>query len=146
MNTFEIQTGQSFQKGLGRYETYMCRDPSKVINPPAERGRLDRYAHPHIGGPAQTSGDPRETLSSLRQNLVRVVGSAMHNIKDRFDERLRNVGMKEIRHAVDENRARTMPTQRDIEGVGSKRQRERIGERFWESASDPFRITPVAAW
>ena len=59
----------------------------------------------------------REALGALGQYLKIVPGCAVHDLKDRLDVFIRDLFVKQVAHAVDENAPGLTPLQRQLQQV-----------------------------
>src|SRR5438552_11296196 len=54
-------------------------------------------------------------LRPLRQNLIRVAGRAGHDVQDPHDPAVADLRVEQVAHGVDEDAARGLPAQREVE-------------------------------
>jgi hypothetical protein len=101
---------------------------------------LDAYAHPNVRWPGKTFLKLDDSLRSFRQYLECVTIALFHHTKDTSDELERNRLVKQVTHAVHEDKSRGTPVSRDIEGVIVKRQTETGARRSACSVTLVLRI------
>ena len=73
-----------------------------------------------------------------------MLGASNHDVEYLSDVMLRNVGVEQIRHRIDKDRARPSPVKRKIEDGRSECQREPVREGLGEPQRNPLRVAAIA--
>ena len=81
------------------------------VKPSSRRPLTFFHSHPNGLRPMDPPAEFQEAIRSLRQHLKAVPISTSHHIKHPLDVLKRDVVMKEITHAVDEDCLRLRPSQ-----------------------------------
>jgi hypothetical protein len=85
------------------------------------------------------------SFGSLGQDLERVLRTLGHHVENLSDERFWDIGVKQVRHGVDEDGPRPSPTAREIDRLRPECQRKPLRICRRKAACHPLGVTPVAA-
>ena len=88
---------------------------TKMFDPVDVIGILDADAHPHVARPIEVRAQLLQTLGSLGEDLVRVLGRVPHGAGYAADELQRHLVMEEIGHRIDEDSPPCLPGPRQQE-------------------------------
>ena len=129
VDTREIESGKGTEKWLKAQEPDGCRNRAEMVDSEPILAVLDADAHPDIRWPIELRSDLLQALRSLRQNLIGVLWSVSHDIKDSPNELQRNVRMEQVTHRVHKDDAGLSPRSREVEDLGVERELEARARR-----------------
>jgi hypothetical protein len=109
VNACQIQGDRTYERLAGKKTDARPNIP-KMINSVSHTGVLDRRAEPDVRWDDAVREKVRvlpdeasHTGRTLREDLIRVLVRPEHNLKDRSDERIRHVNVKQVAHTVYED-------------------------------------------
>lgn len=123
VDTTEVQVEGSEQRFAGQ-ESDCCRDFPKMHNPGSPSLVLNTRTKPNVRRPRQLRRQSRRTLGAFGKHLIRMVRPYSYGFEHSCDEAIRNIGMKQIAHRIDEDETRAGLAQREVEPVRPKLQVE----------------------
>lgn len=109
VNACEIERDRT-NKRLAGEKTDARPDIPKMINSVSDAGVLDRRSEPDVRRDDAVreevcvlSDETSHTGRTLRKDLIRMLVRLEHNLKNRSDERIRHINVKQVAHTVHED-------------------------------------------
>jgi len=121
VDTSEIEIRESRKQGLRGHKTHGGWHAAQELDAPLILGTLDRHAHLYVAGPVKSRRHASKAFGAFCEDLVRMLRCPAHHVEYQLQILLRHLDMKQVRHAVHEDRTRTTPTQRNVERVRPER-------------------------